>query len=109
MKYTQEQAVEYDYYNDEGEEVIRLVTKRIGFGDGPFELAVWQRLAKEFGAAYEWGVKGPVLLTYREMWSGYSEYTITDQWWEATVSVVNHDFERTFETMSEFLAWLGEA
>ena len=58
----------------------------------------------------EWvTIPKPVLMTAEACWSGYSEYTITNQWTEVVIGVPAWNMERHYDSMPAFFAALGEA
>jgi hypothetical protein len=90
MKYTKPDKVEHPgYYDPEGEAIHGFVTERIDprttFGEAVVKL-VLKVTDRTYG-------NPEVLMTTRDHWSGYSEYTITNEWSEIVLTVPEWNFE----------------
>ena len=106
MKYTKPGKVDYDgYYDDESGCVFGFVTEAVE-GRSTFGHAVVALVLKETGRDY--GTPS-VLMTTREHWSGYSEYTITNTWSEIILTVPEWNWEREWPSLGDFLRAMAEA
>lgn len=106
MRYTEPASVDYDdYYSPEGEAVYGFVTEQVDtattFGEAVLKL-VLSSTDRTYGMP-------SILMTTRAHWSGYSEYTITNQWSEIALTVVDWNYEREWPSLGDFLRALADA
>lgn len=105
MKYTKPQEVDYGDYDPEGNSVNGFVTEALG-PTGLFNEAVHKLVLKETNRTYG---RTPVLMTVRAHWSGYSEFTVTNQWSEVILTAPDWNWEREWPSLGDFLRDLAEA
>jgi len=106
MRYTEVGEVDYGDYDPDGNCVNGFVTAEVD-RNTTFGEAVAQLILKETGRTY--GNPKPILMTTRSHWSGYSEYTVTNQWSEIILTVPDWNFEREWASLGDFLRAMGEA
>lgn len=107
MKYTKPDSVDYGDYSPEGECINGFETQPVPSGD-TFGEAVRQLVLKETGWTHI-GAAHEVLMTTRAHWSGYSEYTVTNQWSEIILTVPARNWEREWPSLGDFLRAAAEA
>lgn len=105
MRYTKPAEVDYGDYDEEGECVSGFVTKPVG-KSGTFERAVHELVLRETDRTYG---NPSILMTTREHWSGYSEYTVTSTWSEIILTVPEWNWEREWSSLGDFFRALAEA
>jgi len=104
MKYREPAVVDYGDYSPEGESISGFVTESVA-KDGTFGQAILQLVRAESGNhGYP-----DVLMTTREHWSGYSEYTVTNQWSEIILTVPAWNWEKEWPSLGDFLRAVAEA
>lgn len=107
MRYTTEAEVGYDYFDPDGQPIKGFITKAVPKdGDPLFADAIRALVLKETNRTYGFP---DVLMTTRAHWSGYSEYTITNQWSEIILTVVAWNWEREWPSLGDFLRALADA
>ena len=105
IKYREPADVDYGDYSPEGEAINGFVTKPVSTDD-TFGEAVRQLVLQATDRTY--GLPS-ILMTTRSHWSGYSEYTVTNQWSEIILTVPDWNWEREWPSLGEFLRALAEA
>lgn len=106
LKYASPAEVDYGDYSPTGECINGYVTRPVEL-DGVFGLALGNLIRKELGRSYIGG--GQILMTTTDCWSGYSEYTITNQWSEITITMPAINFEKTWVSMGDFFRAVADA
>lgn len=105
MKYTKVGEVDCGDYDSEGNLVNGFTTEAVDanttFGDAVRRL-VLQITNRTFGSP-------EVLMTTRNHWSGYSEYTVTNTWSEIILTVVGWNWEHEWPSLGDFLRAVAEA
>lgn len=108
LKYTKVAEVDTDgYYDGEGQPISGFVTVAVN-RTGTFDEAVRALVRKETGRS-EYVAVPPVLMTTRDHWSGYSEYTITNTWSEIILTVVDWNWEHEWPSLGDFLRAMADA
>lgn len=107
MKYTEPKAVDYgSSYSPEGECVDGFVTEALDvtttFGSAVMRLVL-------AATNRDYGYPKSVLMTTRSHWSGYSEFTVTNQWSEIILTVPEWNFEREWPSLGDFLRAMADA
>lgn len=105
MRYTEPAEVDYGDYDPAGGCVNGFVTQALGRED-TFDRAVQRLVLKETDRTYG---NPDVLMTVREHWSGYSEYTVTNQWSEIILTVPAWNWEREWPSLGDFLRAVADA
>lgn len=104
IKYREPATVDYGDYDPEGNCVNGFVTEAVA-KEGTFGEAILVLVRAESGNhGYP-----DVLMTTRAHWSGYSEYTITNQWSEIILTVPAWNWEREWPSLGDFLRALADA
>lgn len=106
LKYAEPADVDYGDYSPSGECVNGYVTKPVEPNDA-FGRALDALIRKETGRSYIGS--GRILMTTTECWSGYSEYTITNQWSEITITMPSIAFEKSWTSMGDFFRAVADA
>jgi hypothetical protein len=107
VKYAEVGEVDYGYYDPDGDTVFGFVTEPVGRGT-TFGEAVARLVLSENGRS-EYDRVGTVLMTTRKHWSGYSEYTIMDEWSEIILTVPELEWEKEWPSLGDFLRAMAEA
>lgn len=107
MRYDKPQEVEYSgAYDPDGQCVNGFVTEVVDQGT-TFGLAAANLVGKLAGKKYE--RIPPLLMTTRDHWSGYSEYTVTNLWSEIILTVPAWEWEKEWPSLGDFLRAMADA
>lgn len=107
MKYTEPASVSCDdYFDDDGNAIFGFTTVEVAAGS-TFGEAVRQLVLKSTDRA-EWTMR-QLLMTTRDHWSGYSEYTITNTWSEIILTVPAWNWEQEWPSLGDFLRAMADA
>jgi hypothetical protein len=106
MKYTEVREVEYpSQYDPDNNAVDGFVTEAVNRAS-TFGEAVTQLVLKSTNRQYG---NPNVLMTTRRHWSGYSEYTVTNQWSEIILTVPEWNWEHEWPSLGDFLRAMADA
>lgn len=103
MKYTEVGRTDNDFGSEDG--IHGWVTDKV-VGGTPFGDAIRRLVANE--TENDWWT-GDILITVREHWSGYSEYTITNEWSEVILTAPHIQWEQEWPSMGDFLRAVADA
>lgn len=104
VKYCDVVNMQYDYYDPDGNCLFGFATERVD-NSGTFGEAVY-RLAQQCTRR---NTIDQLLMTTRQNWSGYSEYTITNTWSEIVLTAPRLGWEQEWPSLGAFLGALMEA
>lgn len=106
IKYREVGEVEYlSDYDPDGNCINGFTTEAVP-SSGTFGEAIRALVLKETDRTFGFP---DVLMTTRRHWSGYSEYTVTNQWSEIILTVVDWNWEREWPSLGDFLRALADA
>lgn len=105
LRYTKVDESDQDDSTPDGRPISGFRTVQVNRED-TFGLAVRNLLLRETGREYGYP---EILMTTRDHWSGFSEFTITNQWSEIILTVVEWNLEREWPSLGDFLRAMAEA
>lgn len=105
MRYTEPGEVDYGDFDPEGNCVNGFTTVEVD-QNTTFGEAVMKLLLVETNRTYG---RTRVLMTTRRHWSGYSEFTVTNQWSEIILTAPDWNTEREWPSLGDFLRAMADA